>query len=431
MRSDIPPLSRQGLARRRLALTFALGWAAGAVRAQDAAGGKDGEILLGQSCQLDGPLAAITTEVRQGASLYFDHVNAAGGVHGRKIRVVALDDAYDPKKAADNTKKFIDEEKVLALFQYAGTPPSLAALPIAEERGVPFIAPFTGSEGLRQASSRYVFNIKAGYASELDATIKQLASVGISRIAAVYLNNAFGTGGLASVEKSAKTYNVTLVAQAPLEVDGSKMAVAVEVVAKQTPQAVIVISAGKPSVDFVDAYMTAGHKTTFYMMSVISNAQLVQALGARARAGCGARRSALRRNRRRPAGGAGCSAWAVVLVGRGAGQRCAHGGFFRRAPARAHVLVGPYQVGGAGARIEPLRRQTLDILHIHANLQYLHLGQCGGPAGRRAKDQQREVRPQRTQQPGGMAVLGEGRVQQHGSWHLRAGKGIGVERVQV
>ena len=283
MRSDIPPLSRQGLARRRLALTFALGWAAGAVRAQDAAGGKDGEILLGQSCQLDGPLAAITTEVRQGASLYFDHVNAAGGVHGRKIRVVALDDAYDPKKAADNTKKFIDEEKVLALFQYAGTPPSLAALPIAEERGVPFIAPFTGSEGLRQASSRYVFNIKAGYASELDATIKQLASVGISRIAAVYLNNAFGTGGLASVEKSAKTYNVTLVAQAPLEVDGSKMAVAVEVVAKQTPQAVIVISAGKPSVDFVDAYMTAGHKTTFYMMSVISNAQLVQALGARAR----------------------------------------------------------------------------------------------------------------------------------------------------
>ncbi len=283
MRSDIPPLSRQGLARRRLALTFALGWAAGAVRAQDAAGGKDGEILLGQSCQLNGPLAAITTEVRQGASLYFGHVNAAGGVHGRKIRVVALDDAYDPKKAADNTKKFIDEEKVLALFQYAGTPPSLAALPIAEERGVPFIAPFTGSEGLRQASSRYVFNIKAGYASELDATIKQLASVGISRIAAVYLNNAFGTGGLASVEKSAKTYNVTLVAQAPLEVDGSKMAVAVEVVAKQTPQAVIVISAGKPSVDFVDAYMTAGHKTTFYMMSVISNAQLVQALGARAR----------------------------------------------------------------------------------------------------------------------------------------------------
>lgn len=261
----------------------ALGLAGGTAIAQDSAGVTDNEIVIGQSCQLSGPLAALTTEVRQGASLYFDHVNASGGVRGRKIRVVAIDDAYDPKKAAENTKKLIDEDKVLALFQYAGTPPALAALPIAEERGVPFIAPFTGSDGLRQPGSRYVFNIKAGYAAELDATVKQLASVGISRIAAVYLNNPFGTGGLASVEKSVQAHKVSLVAKAPLEVDGSKMADAVATVAKDSPQAIIVISAGKPSVDFVAAYLTAGHRSTFYMLSVISNAQLVQALGERAR----------------------------------------------------------------------------------------------------------------------------------------------------
>lgn len=281
--AGVQPLSRAGAARRRTALAMALGWATGTAWAQDSAGVTDGEIVIGQSCQLSGPLAALTSEVRQGSALYFDHVNASGGVRGRKIRVVAIDDAYDPKKAAENTKKLIDEDKVLALFQYAGTPPALAALPIAEERGVPFIAPFTGSDGLRQASSRYVFNIKAGYAAELDATVKQLASVGIARIAAVYLNNPFGTGGLASVEKSAKTHKVELVAQAPLEVDGSKMVDAVAAVAKATPQAIIVISAGKPSVDFVDAYLAAGHRTTFYMLSVISNAQLVKALGERAR----------------------------------------------------------------------------------------------------------------------------------------------------
>jgi len=276
---------RPGLARReflRSGGVLAAGLA-GTAWAQDSAGVSDSEILIGQSCQLSGPLAALTSEVRQGASLYFDHVNASGGVRGRKIRVLAIDDAYDPKKAAENTKKLIDEDKVLALFQYAGTPPALAALPIAEERGVPFIAPFTGSDGLRQAGSRYVFNIKAGYAAELDATVRQLASVGIARIAAVYLNNPFGTGGLASVEKSAKNHKVELVAQAPLEVDGSKMADAVAAVAKATPQAIIVISAGKPSVDFVDAYLAAGHRTTFYMLSVISNAQLVKALGERAR----------------------------------------------------------------------------------------------------------------------------------------------------
>ncbi|CAN7731728.1 ABC transporter substrate-binding protein [Acidovorax sp. LjRoot66] len=281
--AGVQPLSRAGAARRRTALAMALGWATGTAWAQDSAGVTDGEIVIGQSCQLSGPLAALTSEVRQGSALYFDHVNASGGVRGRKIRVVAIDDAYDPKKAAENTKKLIDEDKVLALFQYAGTPPALAALPIAEDRGVPFIAPFTGSDGLRQAGSRYVFNIKAGYAAELDATVKQLASVGIARIAAVYLNNPFGTGGLASVEKSVKNHKVELVAHAPLEVDGSKMADAVAVVAKAAPQAIIVISAGKPSVDFVDAYLAAGHRTTFYMLSVISNAQLVKALGERAR----------------------------------------------------------------------------------------------------------------------------------------------------
>ncbi|NMM09564.1 MAG: ABC transporter substrate-binding protein [Polaromonas sp.] len=243
----------------------------------------DSEILIGQSCQLSGPLATLTSEVRQGASLYFDHVNDAGGIRGRKIKILALDDGYDPKKAAENTRKLIQDDNVLALFQYAGTPPSLAALQLVEEHQVPFIAPFTGSDALRQKLTHYVFNIKAGYGTELDAMVKQMGTVGITRIAAVYLNNAFGTGGLAAVEKSAKARKSSLVAQASLEVDGSKMDLAVDKIAKMAPQAIIVISAGKPSVDFVDAYLKAGHRSTFYMLSVISNSQLVKALGERAR----------------------------------------------------------------------------------------------------------------------------------------------------
>lgn len=243
----------------------------------------DTEILIGQSSALSGPLSALSGEVRQGASLYFDHVNETGGIRGRKIKVVVLDDAYDTQKAAENTRKLVEEDKVLALFQYGGTPPSLAALPIVEESRVPFIAPFTGSDALRQKFSRYVFNIKAGYGTELDGMIKQMAAVGITKVAAVYLNNPFGSGGLALVEKSAATRKVSLVAQMPLEVDGSKMDLVVDKIAKAAPQAIIVISAGKPSVDFVDAYLKAGHHSTFYMLSVISNSQLVKALGERAR----------------------------------------------------------------------------------------------------------------------------------------------------
>lgn len=243
----------------------------------------DVEVVIGQSCQLSGPLAALSGEVRQGAKLYFDHINSTGGVHGRKIRLVTLDDAYDPKKAADNTRELIDQHRVLALFQYAGTPPSLAAVPIAEEKHVPLIAPFTGSDALRVKFNRYVFNIKASYTDELTAMVRQLSAVGIDRVAVVYLNNAFGTGGLAAVEKSSGEHRVTLLAKVPLEVDGSKMAAAVEQAAKGQPQAIIVVSAGKPSIDFVDAYLKAGHHSTFYMLSVISNTQLVQVLQEKAR----------------------------------------------------------------------------------------------------------------------------------------------------
>lgn len=256
---------------------------AAAVSAQTQASVTDNDIMVGQSCQLTGPLAALTSEVRQGANLYFDKVNATGGIAGRKIRVVSLDDAYDPAKAAANTRSLIADQRIVALFQYAGTPPALAALPLVEEHRIPFVAPFTGSDALRQKFSRYVFNIKAGYAAELDAMVKQLSTVGVNRISVVYLNNAFGKAGLAAVESSAGTRGVSLLATAPLELDGSNIVAVVSALSAGTPDAIIVISAGKPSVDFVDAYLRAGHRSTFYMLSVISNSQLVKGLGDKAR----------------------------------------------------------------------------------------------------------------------------------------------------
>jgi branched-chain amino acid transport system substrate-binding protein len=274
------------VARRRTFLALSAAACASALpgvsRAKSEAS-SDADIVLGQSCQLTGPLAALTSEVRLGAKLHFDEVNKGGGINGRQVRVVALDDAYDPKRSAVNTVKLIDEENVLALFQYAGTPGSLAAMPIAEEKRVPLFAPFTGSDALRNKLSRYVFNIKAGYGAELEAMVRQIGSMGISKIAVVYLNNGFGTGGLAQVEKSAAAHKVELISKAPLEGDGSKLDATVATTAQHQPTAVIIISAGKSSVDFIDAYLKAGHHSTFYMLSVTSNTQLVQVLGPRAR----------------------------------------------------------------------------------------------------------------------------------------------------
>ena len=94
-------------------------------------GVSDKEVLLGQSVALSGPAKELGSEMRSGALLYFEQVNASGGVHGRRIRLQTLDDGYEPERTTANTRKLIEEEKVLALFGYVGTPTSLATKVVA------------------------------------------------------------------------------------------------------------------------------------------------------------------------------------------------------------------------------------------------------------------------------------------------------------
>ena len=123
-------------------------------------------IFIGQSAALSGPAEQLGKEMKTGAEAYFDLVNKAGGINGRKIKLVSLDDGYEPEKAAANTRKLINENKVLALFGYVGTPTSNAALPIFTEAKIPFIGAFTGAQSLRDPFNRYIFNVRASYFDE-------------------------------------------------------------------------------------------------------------------------------------------------------------------------------------------------------------------------------------------------------------------------
>ena len=113
-----------------LALAFCL---LGASGANAESGVTAGGILLGQSVVLSGPMAENGVNYTKGIKLYFDQVNAKGGVHGRKLNLSTHDDAYDPKRTAQNTQKLIEEEKVFALFGYAGTGSAIATLPLVEK----------------------------------------------------------------------------------------------------------------------------------------------------------------------------------------------------------------------------------------------------------------------------------------------------------
>ncbi|HDQ40965.1 MAG TPA: hypothetical protein ENN39_08075, partial [Desulfonatronum sp.] len=85
----------------------------------------DTEILIGSSLALEGHAGYLGTQTLRGALSYLNFINEQGGVHGRKIRVIAYDDGYDPPRCVFNTQKLINEDKVFALFNYVGTPTSV------------------------------------------------------------------------------------------------------------------------------------------------------------------------------------------------------------------------------------------------------------------------------------------------------------------
>ncbi len=158
------------------------------------------DIVLGQSVALSGPAAELGREMQLGAQLYFDDINATGGIRGRNIVLKTLDDGYEPARAETNTRKLIDDD-VHALFGYVGTPTAAASIPLATTAKVPFFGAFTGAELLRAPFNRYIFNVRASYFDETELIVKQLTAEGLTRIAVFHQNDAYGQAGLAGVEK--------------------------------------------------------------------------------------------------------------------------------------------------------------------------------------------------------------------------------------
>jgi ABC-type branched-subunit amino acid transport system substrate-binding protein len=235
-------------------------------------------ILVGQSAALTGPAAALGTDMRLGAKLYFDQVNAQGGVNGRKIELTTLDDGYEPAKTDTNTKKLINDDKVFALFGYVGTPTSMAALPIFTEAKVPFIGPFTGAESLRDPFNRNIFHVRASYYDETEKIVEQLVTTGLKRIAVFYQNDAYGKAGLAGVERALKARNLPLVATATVERNTTDVGKAVAEIVPKQPDAIVMISAYKSIAAFVRASQKTGFAGQFHNVSFVGSKALADEL---------------------------------------------------------------------------------------------------------------------------------------------------------
>ena len=236
-------------------------------------------VLVGQSAAFSGPAAQLGIQMNLGAKAYFDMINKQGGVNGRIIELRTRDDKYESNLAAENTRKFIEEDKVFALFGYVGTPTSAAALPIFTEAKVPFIGPFTGAELLRDPFNRQIFNVRASYYDETEKIVEQLASVGIRKIAVFYQNDAYGKAGLAGVERAMKKRSMTAAAMGTVERNTTDVAAAVKTISGAQPDAVVMISAYTSIAEFVRQMKKAGSGAQFHNVSFVGSKALSDALG--------------------------------------------------------------------------------------------------------------------------------------------------------
>ena len=214
---------------------------------QGAPGVFDDRILFGQSAAFTGPASGLGLEMRRGIEAAFHEQNEAGGVHGRMLELTSLDDAYETDFAFANTRRLILRDGVFALIGEVGTPTSRAASPVAHDAGVPFIAPFTGAEFLRDPGLDNVLNLRASYYQETEEMVARLTEeLGITRVAVLYQNDSFGQSGLDGAVQALARRGLSPVASWFYGRNTDAVKMAVLEIADARPEAVIMVGAYRP-----------------------------------------------------------------------------------------------------------------------------------------------------------------------------------------
>ena len=236
-------------------------------------------IVFGQSAPLTGANAELGNDIRNGALAYFRKVNDAGGVHGRKLELLTLDDANQVPRSDANTKKLVEENHVFALFGYASATLSRPALPTVEKNKVPFLAPFTGADPMR-VFHRYVYNMRASYADELEKIVEHYTTFGIKRFAVVYYDDAVGKENVTAVDNALKKRGLTAVSygvfkdRAKPDIEGG-----LKEVRKGEPEVVIFTTLYKATADFIKAADKSGFGAQMVSNSFVGASALAKELG--------------------------------------------------------------------------------------------------------------------------------------------------------
>jgi len=244
-----------------------------------AAAGASAQILIGQTAGMTGSVAASVNETIGGAQLVIDAANAKGGIHGEKIEMIRVDDAFDVKRASENARVLIEDKQVVALFMSRGTPHSQAIIPWLDKYEVALIGPSTGAMALHKPLQKHVFNVRATYQREAEKAVQHMLSVGLKRVAVVHVTDAFGADALEGAMAGFNKAKATPIATIPADRDKPDYKVIVPAIMKADAQAVVWIGSGTAVVDGIKALRAAGSAAQVVTLSNNASSGFIKQLG--------------------------------------------------------------------------------------------------------------------------------------------------------
>ena len=240
----------------------------------------DAEIKIGMVNAQQGPASGLGIGMKAGAEAVFKGINEKGGIHGRKINLLVVDDGYEPDRTIDATVNMIEQSKVFSLFGYVGTPTSNAAVPIVKENKVPLVGLFTGAMSLRQPVIREVFNIRASYNDEAEMLVERfIKDTGAKKFAVFYQDDGFGLAVLSGVESALKKRGMEVAAKGTFQRNTVAVKSGLVAVMAANPDVVVMVGPYTPVAVFAKEAKAAGLKARLATVSFVGTDNLVSSAG--------------------------------------------------------------------------------------------------------------------------------------------------------
>ena len=273
MKKDLRPVQRCAFA-----CLFLFGTAL-ALHAQNSSGVTDKSIAFGSCSALEGPSRSLGVETVAGANAYFSLINDEGGVNGRKLKLIAYDDSYDPAKTKECFDRLV-ADNVFAMGFFVGTPTAVKYLPMAESSKIPLVGLFTGAQTLYAPMRHWVVNVRASY---YDETREQIDGVwdqlGYRKVGVIYPDDAFGTAVLGGVTEALKTHGAEPAKVATYQRQTANVAGAIDTVRSANPQAVVVVGPPNTVAPILKQAHARGWKPLFLTVSFVGTDELITEAG--------------------------------------------------------------------------------------------------------------------------------------------------------